>query len=226
VPNRRHEYSAVQNHIPIGYHRAPGANHTGFIVEQMVDELAQAGGWDPLEWRLKMTEGNEPWQRILLAMKEKSGWRTDLGQGAGMGCAVVESHGTIAGCVATVEVSRRGQIYIEKLDFYINSGYVISPLTAREQAESSAIWELSHTLFGGLVVRDGRIVNTNFDSYPMVRMPDTPPEIQVHLENSENQWWGGLGEPTGPPTPPAVANAIFYATGKRIRVTPLSKVAL
>jgi len=226
VPNRRHEYSAVQNHIPIGYHRAPGANHNGFIVEQMVDELAQAGGWDPLEWRLKMTEGNEPWQRILLAMKEKSGWRTDMGSGEGMGCAVVESHGTIAGCVATVSVSRRGQIYIDKLDYYINSGYVISPLTAREQAESSAIWELSHTIFGGLVVRDGRIVNTNFDSYPMARMPATPPEIQVHLENSEDQWWGGLGEPTGPPTPPAVANAIFYATGKRIRVTPLSKVAL
>ncbi|MFZ9684977.1 MAG: molybdopterin cofactor-binding domain-containing protein, partial [Gemmobacter sp.] len=216
VPNRRHEYSAVQNHIPIGYHRAPGANHNGFIVEQMVDELAQAGGWDPLEWRLKMTEGNEPWQRILLAMKEKSGWRTDMGSGEGMGCAVVESHGTIAGCVATVSVSRRGQIYIDKLDYYINSGYVISPLTAREQAESSAIWELSHTIFGGLVVRDGRIVNTNFDSYPMARMPDTPPEIQVHLENSEDQWWGGLGEPTGPPTPPALATAVFYAPGQRL----------
>jgi isoquinoline 1-oxidoreductase beta subunit len=226
VPNRRHEYSAVQNHIPIGYHRAPGANSNGFIVEQMVDELAQAGGWDPLEWRLKMTEGNEPWQRILKAMKAKSGWTTDLEKGVGMGLAVVESHGTIAGCVATVEVSRRGQIFIERLEYFINSGYVINPLGAIEQAESSAIWEMSHAMFGGLMIRDGKIVNTNFDSYQMMRMADTPPEIKVNLEMSEDQWWGGLGEPTGPPTPPAVANAIFYATGTRIRTTPIAQVEL
>jgi len=226
IPNRRHEYSAVQSHIPIGYHRAPGANSNGFIVEQMADELAQAGGWDPLEWRLKMTEGFEPWQRVLTAMKEKSGWTTDLGDGRGMGCAIVDSHGTFAGCVATVEVSRRGEIFVERLQYFINSGYVINPLNAREQAESSAIWELTHAFFGGLDIRDGRIVNTNFDSYTMMRMPDSPPEIEIHLENSEDQWWGGLGEPTGPPTPPAVANAIFYATGTRVRTTPFSKAEL
>lgn len=226
VPNRRHEYSAVQSHIPIGYHRAPGANSNGFIVEQMADELAQAGGWDPLEWRLKMTEGNEPWQRVLMAMKEKSGWTTDMPDGEGMGIAIVDSHGTYAGCVASVAVSRRGEIYVERLQYFINSGYVINPLNAREQAESSATWELSHAFFGGLDIRDGRVVNTNFDSYPMLKMPDTPPVIEVHLEMSEDQWWGGLGEPTGPPTPPAVANAIFYATGTRIRSTPFSKASL
>lgn len=226
VPNRRHEYSAVQSHIPIGYHRAPGANSNGFIVEQMVDELAQAGGWDPLDWRIKMTEGNERWQRVLLAMKEKSGWTTDMGNGEGMGCAVVESHGTIAGCVATVSVSRRGQIFVDRLQYFINSGYVINPLNAIEQAESSAIWELNHAFFGGLDVRDGRIVNTNFDSYAMMKLPDTPPQIEVHLEMSQDGWWGGLGEPAGPPTPPAVANAIFYASGKRIRSTPFSKASL
>lgn len=226
VPNRRHEYSTVKNHIPIGYHRAPGANANGFFVEQMVDELAQAGGWDPLDWRLKMTEGNEPWQRVLKAMKEKSGWTTDMGKGEGMGCAVVESHGTIAGCVATVSVSRRGQIYVDRLQIFLNSGYTINPLVAREQAESSAIWELSHAMFGGLDLRDGRLMNTNFDSYPMLRMPDQPPQIEVHIENSEDQWWGGLGEPAGPPTPPAVANAIFHATGTRVRSTPLTKAAL
>lgn len=226
IPNRRHEYSIVESHIPIGYHRAPGANTNGFFTEQMVDELAQAGGWDPLEWRIKLTEGNEPWQRVLLAMKEKSGWTTDTGGGEGMGLAVVESHGTVAGCVANVAVSRRGQIYIDKLQYFINSGYVINPLGATEQAESSAIWEMSHAMFGGLDIRDGRVVNTNFDSYNMMRMPDTPPEIEVHLEMSEDQWWGGLGEPTGPCTPPAVANALFYATGTRVRTTPISKASL
>jgi isoquinoline 1-oxidoreductase beta subunit len=226
VPNRRHELSIIQNHVPIGYHRAPGANSNGFIIEQMADELAQAGNWDPLEWRLKLTEGNEPWQRVLLAMKEKSGWTTDTGKGEGMGLAVVESHGTIAGCVATVSVSRRGQIYVDRLQYFLNSGYVINPLNAIEQAESSAIWELSHAMFGGLDLREGRFVNTNFDSYPLLRMPDTPPVIEVELVNSEDQWWGGLGEPAGPPTPPAIANAIFYATGTRVRTTPFTKAAL
>lgn len=226
IPNIRHESSVIKNHIPIGYHRAPGANSNGFFVEQMVDEMAQAGGWDPLEWRLKMTEGIEPWQRVLLAMKEKSGWTTDTGGGEGMGLAVVESHGTIAGCVANVAVSRRGQIFVDKLQYFVNSGYVINPLGALEQAESNAIWELTHAMFGGLDIRDGRIVNTNFDSYQMMRMPDTPPEIVVNLEMSQDQWWGGLGEPTGPCTPPAVANAIFYATGTRVRATPISKAAL
>jgi isoquinoline 1-oxidoreductase beta subunit len=226
VPNRRHELSIIQNHIPIGYHRAPGANSNGFFVEQMVDELAQAGGWDPLEWRLKMTEGNEPWQRVLLAIKEKSGWTTDTGNGEGMGLAVVESHGTVAGCVANVTVSRRGQIYVERLQYFMNSGYTINPLAAREQAESSAIWEMGYAFFGGLDIRDGRVVNTNFDSYPMLRMPDAPLEIEVNFSNSENQWWGGLGEPAGPPTPPAIANAIFYASGTRIRSTPFSRASI
>ena len=226
VPNRRHEYSAVKSHLPIGYHRAPGANSNGFIVEQMVDELAQAGGWDPLEWRLKMTEGNEPWQRVLKAMKEKSGWTTDTGNGQGMGCAVVESHGTVAGCVASVSVSRRGQIYIDRLQYFLNSGYAINPLGAKEQAISSANWELSHAMYGGLDIRNGRVMNTNFNSYTMMRMPDHPAQIDVSLELSQDGWWGGLGEPAGPPTPPAVANAIFYATGTRVRSTPLSKAEL
>ena len=123
-------------------------------------------------------------------------------------------------------MSKRGQIFIERLQYFINSGYVINPLGAREQAESSAIWELSHAMFGGLEIRDGKIVNTNFDSYNLMRMPDTPPQIDVNLEMSEDQWWGGLGEPTGPPSPPAIANAIFYATGKRVRSTPFSKADL
>lgn len=226
IANRRHETSKIQNHIPIGYHRAPGANSNGFFVEQMVDELAQAGGWDPLEWRLKMTEGLEPYQRVLKAMKADSGWTTDLGNGEGMGCAIVESHGTVAGCVATVTVSRRGQIYVERLQYFMNSGYTINPLVAREQAESSAIWEMSHAFFGGLDIRDGRVVNTNFDSYPLLRMPDAPLNIEVTMVNSEDQWWGGLGEPSGPPTPPAIANAIFYASGTRVRATPFSKATI
>ena len=106
VPNRRHERHNVAAHIPTATHRAPGANQNGFIIEQFVDEMALAGDWDPLEWRLKMTQGLERWQRVLLKLKEVSGFTTDLPTGEGMGVAVVEDHGSICGACATVSVSR------------------------------------------------------------------------------------------------------------------------
>ena len=224
-PNRRHEGSAVRSNIPVGPHRAPGSNSNSFMIEQMVDELALAGGWDPLDWRIKMTEGNEPWQRVLLAMKEKAGFRTDLPKGEGMGVAVFESHGSICAACATVSVSRRGRLYVEKVSVFVNSGYVINPLNVREQIESAVVYELGTAMFGGLDIRDGRVRNTNFDSYNVMRIGDMP-EVEVHLALSEDGWWGGIGEPGGPPVPPAVANAIFFATGKRIRTTPMIKVDL
>ncbi|MBM3524058.1 MAG: xanthine dehydrogenase family protein molybdopterin-binding subunit, partial [Alphaproteobacteria bacterium] len=165
VPHFRYERHVVPTNIPVGPNRAPGNNANGFTIEQFVDELALAGGWDPLEWRLKMTEGNERWQRVLLKLKEVSGFTTKLPRGQGMGIAVVESHGSTVGVCATVEVTRRGVLSIEKILVVTNSGYVINPRAANEQVHGCVAWELSHTLSGGLDMRDGRIRNTNFDSY-------------------------------------------------------------
>lgn len=220
VPNFHFERHIVQSHVPIGPHRAPGANSNGFLLEQYVDELALAGGWDPLDWRIKMTEGNEPWQRVLLKLKEVSGFTTDLPRGTGMGIAVVESHGSVVGACATVEVSRRGSLYIDKVLIVTNSGYVINPRAADEQVMSCVAWELSHALYGGLNLQNGRIMNTNFDNYHLMRFPDMP-QVESVYAMSEDGWWGGFGETAGPPTPPAVANAIYFATGKRIRSTPI-----
>jgi isoquinoline 1-oxidoreductase beta subunit len=220
VPNFRHERHVVPTNMPVGPHRAPGNNTNGFAIEQFVDEMALAGGWDPLEWRLKMTEGNERWQRVLLKIKEVSGWTTDLPRGMGMGIGVVESHGSTVGAVATVEVTRRGALYIEKVLIVSNSGYTFNPLGAHEQSSSSIGWELSHALYGGLNLEGGRFVNANFDNYKIMRFPDMP-DVETVFANSEDAWWGGFGETTAPPTPPAVANAIFFATGKRVRSTPI-----
>jgi len=104
----------------------------------------------------------------------------------------------------------------------MNSGYIINPRAAAEQMEGSVIWELSHALYGGLELEQGRFVNNNFDSYNLMRIHQAP-KIEVHFAMSEDGWWGGIGEPAGPPTPPAVANAIFFATGKRVRSTPITK---
>ena len=222
VPNFRFERHIVDSHIPVGPNRAPGNNSNGFTLEQFVDEMAIAGGWDPLEWRIKMTEGNERWQRVLLKMKEISGFTTKLPKGQGMGVAVVESHGSVVGVCATVEVSRRGVLTIEKMQVVSNTGYVINPRAAHEQVSSCIAWELSHALQGGLTLQNGRFQNVNFDTYKLMRFPDMP-TVESVFAMSEDNWWGGFGETAGPPTPPAVANAIFFATGKRIRTTPILK---
>jgi len=220
VRNRRHERLVVDSHIPTASHRAPGNNQNGFMIEQFVDEVALAGDWDPLEWRIRMTEGMEPWQRVLLKLKEVSGFTTDLPRGTGMGIAVIEDHETYCAVCATVSVSRRGLLRIEKMVVVANSGYIINPLNCREQIHGSVCWELSHALYGGLNLQNGRFVNTNFDSYGLMRIDDMP-EIETHFALSKDGWWGGMGEPAGPPSPPAVANAIYFATGKRIRSTPI-----
>lgn len=222
VPNFRYERHVVPTNIPVGPNRAPGNNSNGFTIEQYADELALAGGWDPLEWRIKMTEGNERWQRVLLKLKEVSGFTTKLPRGKGMGIAVVESHGSTVGVCATVEVSRRGALFIEKVLVVTNSGYVINPRAATEQVKSCVAWELSHALYGGLNMQNGRFQNVNFDNYKLMRFPDMP-DVESVFAMSESDWWGGFGETAGPPTPPAVANAIFFATGKRIRSTPIIK---
>jgi isoquinoline 1-oxidoreductase beta subunit len=220
VPSRRHERHNVAAHIPTATHRAPGANQNGFIIEQFVDEMALAGGWDPLEWRLEMTKGLEPWQRVLLKLKEVSGFRTDLPRGQGMGIAVLEDHGSYCGACATVSVGRGGELRVEKIVLVMNSGYIINPLNCAEQMEGAACWELSHALYGGLRLRDGRFANVNFDSYNLMRI-DQMPKVETHFALSQDGWWGGVAEPGGPPVPPAVANAIFFATGRRIRSTPI-----
>jgi len=220
VPNRRHERHIVYSHIPTTTHRAPAACQNGFMIEQFVDEVALAGGWDPLEWRLAMTRHRPDWQRVLKTLKDKSGFTTELPPGEGMGIGVVESHGTIVAACATVSVSRRGQLYVDKVVLVVDSGHVINPLGATEQLEGAVCWELSHAWLGGLDLRAGRFVNTNFDSYNLLRIQHMP-EVEVHFALSGGDKWGGIGEPGGPPTPPAVANAIYFATGKRVRSTPI-----
>jgi isoquinoline 1-oxidoreductase beta subunit len=219
IPNRHHERHSMKTHIPSSTHRAPGANQMGFMTEVFVDEMAIAGGWNPLDWRIEMTKGMDDWQLVLNTLKDKAGFKTDLRRGEGMGVAIVESHGSIVAACATVSVSRRGQLMVEKVVLVVDAGHIINPHASAEQCEGSVCWELSHAWTGGLELKDGRFVNTNFDSYNLLRI-DQMPEVEVHFASSGGKKWGGIGEPAGPPTPPAVANAIWYATGKRIRSTP------
>ena len=217
-PHRQHERHNIKTHVPGSTHRAPGANQHGFMAESFIDEIAIAGGWDPLEWRIKMTEGMPDWQLVLRTLKEKSGFRTDLPKGEGMGVAVVESHGTIAAACATVNVSRRGRLEIEKVLVVMDAGRCINPHAATEQCEGSVVWELA--MPGRAASSSKRAASSTPTSIP------TTCSASIRFRRSRRSSrrpavrWGGLGEPAGPPAPPAVANAIYYATGKRIRATP------
>ena len=150
------------------------------MIESFVDEVALAGGWNPLDWRIEDDRGLPDWQLVLNTLKEKSGFRTDLPKGEGMGVAVVESHGSIAGACATVTVSRRGILTVDKVVIVVDSGYFINPLNATEQCEGSVCWELSHAWMGGFDLQEGRFTNTNFDSYNLLRI-DQMPEVDVHF---------------------------------------------
>jgi len=220
IPNYRFIAHNFEGHISTTSHRNPTGGFGGFMTEQFVDEMAQAGGWDPLEWRLHMSRDVSDFQVVLKALKKVGGFRTDLPQGMGMGVAIVESHGTIAGQVATVSVTRRGTVRVEKVVTVLDAGVVINPSVGREQAEGSIVWGLSHSLYGGIEVQNGEVVNNNFDTYRLIRMADMP-EIETHFASSSTEKWGGLGEPAVAPVGAAVANAIFYATGKRVRKNPI-----
>ena len=223
IPNQLHELNQTASHIPTTAHRAPGTNVNGFMSEQFVDEMALAAGWDPLEWRIEMTKDVPDWSLVYRTLKEKSGFTTDLPRGTGMGVAGLYDHGSIGAHAVTATVSRRGQVRVEKVVIVVDAGHIINPMNAAEQAEGGCIFELSHCLKGGLELNNGSFAaNNNYDTYNLMRMADQP-LIEVHFALSGGQKWGGLGEPGGVAVAPALANAIFFATGKRLRSTPVTK---
>ncbi len=227
IPNRHHErhQDLARANIPTTTHRAPGTGLGGFISEQFMDEIALAGGLNPLDMRIELTKNDVPYQNTLKKIKEVAGYQPKLSKGEGMGVAVVASHGSVAACCATVTVSRRGVLRVEKIVIALDSGHIINPLNATEQVEGSVAFGLAHLLGGGLEWKDGRVQNANFDNYRLLRINEMPP-VEVHFALSKSDWWGGVGEPAVPPTSPAVANAIFAATGKRVRTTPITSYDL
>ena len=191
------------------------------MTETFVDEMAIAGGWNPLDWRIEMTKGMDDWQLVLKTLKEKSGFRTDLPKGEGMGVAVVESHGIDRGGLRDRHRQPPRPAHDREDRRRDRSGPCHQPArrdrTVRRLGLLGAVARLDRRARAGR----GRFTNTNFDTYNLLRI-DQMPEVETHFAMSGGKKWGGLGEPAGPPAPPAVANAIYYATGKRIRSTPFS----
>ena len=218
VPNQQVDYAQRNGHVPVGFWRAP-AQQNGFYRECFIDELAVAAGQDPVKFRLDMLQKGDKNRLVLEAVAKAARWETPLPPGMHRGVAVVNGFGSYAAMVAEVSVSAKGELRVHRLVLAIDSGYVVNPDTCRAQAESNVVYGLGSILYQENNVKDGRIVESNFHDFRLPRIHEMP-QVETVLVPTGG-FWGGQGEPGILPLTPAVCNAIFAATGKRIRSLPL-----
>ena len=219
VPNKQVEFIMRNKHIPVSFWRAPGVNHNIFMLESFMDELAYASGKDPVEFRRSLLSQAPDLLKVLDTVAEKANWGKSMPQGSAQGFAISDSFGTIVAEVAEVSVTRRGEIRVDKIVCALDCGNIINPLIIKNQVESCIVYGLSAALYGEITLEDGAIMQKNFDNYPLLKLSEMP-EVETHFALSGGDKWGGIGEAALPAAPAAVANAIFAATGKRIRSIP------
>lgn len=219
IANQYVGYAMRNGHVPVGFWRAPGQQN-GVYRECFLDEMAQAAGKDPLAFRLAMLPAGNKNRLVLEAAAKAAGWGTPLPAGVGRGLAVVEGFGSYAAGVAEVSVTAEGALKVLRYVIAIDSGHVVNPDTCAAQAESNAIFGLG-ALFEACTVKDGRIQESNFHDFPLPMIGDMP-RVELVLVPTGG-FWGGHGEPGILPFQACVLNAVFAATGKRIRTLPLRK---
>jgi isoquinoline 1-oxidoreductase beta subunit len=225
VPNLKVDAAIKNNHVPIMFWRSVGSSQNAFAVESFIDELAHASGQDAYRFRRKMLEGQPDYLRVLDMAAEKSNWDQKMPPGHGRGIAIHEAFGTIVSEVVEVAVDDKGKVRCERVVAVVDCGHVINPLNVAMQLESGIIYGLTAALYDEITIKDGAVEQGNFDNYQMVRMADAP-KIETYLALSGGSKWGGIGEPGTPPIAPALCNAIFAATGQRIRSLPVKNTNL
>jgi len=220
VPNARIELLLKNTHLPVWFYRAPGANQHVFALEGFLDEIAAANRLDPYRLRRKLLASKPDWIKVLDIAAQKGDWGKPLPKGTGRGIAICNFTDSLCAQVAEVTVKPSGEVKVNRVTVVLDTRNMVNPQTIVEQVESSVIFGLTAALYGKITIKDGAAVQGNFDTYRMVRLAEAP-KIDVHLAPSGGEVWGGAGEPAVPPVIAAVANAIFAATGKRIRTLPI-----
>ncbi|NWB86877.1 xanthine dehydrogenase family protein molybdopterin-binding subunit [Pseudomonas gingeri] len=205
--------------ITTGFWRGVGHTQNVFMVEGFIDELAASAGQDPLAYRLALLGKHPRARKVLETVALKSGWGTPPEPGQGRGVALTFCFGTYAAQVAQVSVDPAGQVRVHKLTCVVDCGRAIVPDSVVAQMQGGAVFGLSAALFGNITFKDGRVEQGNFDSYRVLRMNETP-AIETHLLDSEESP-GGIGEVSTVMIAPALVNALFAATGKRLRRLPV-----
>ncbi|MBL0122136.1 MAG: xanthine dehydrogenase family protein molybdopterin-binding subunit [Betaproteobacteria bacterium] len=216
---------AMRNpHVPAGFWRGVNLNHNTIYLECFIDELAHAAGKDALEFRRKLMANHPKHLAVLNAAAERAGWSKPAAPGVFRGLAQAMGFGSYVAACAEVSVNAAGELKIHRIVAATDSGHAVNPQQIEAQVEGSFAYGLSAALYGECTVKDGRILQSNFHDYPAMRMADMPAVETVIMPSGG--FWGGVGEPTIAVAAPAVLNAIFAATGKRIRDLPLKNHSL
>ncbi len=219
VPNLLIEHSMRNPHVPPGFWRGVNLNHNAIYMECFMDELAQAAGQDPLEFRRKLMGKHPKNLAVLNAVAEKIGWGKPAPQGVYRGIAQVMGYGSYVAGAAEISVTDGSKIKVHRIVASTDPGYAVNPAQIERQIAGSFVYGLSALFYGGVTVKDGRIEQTNFDTFNSMRINEMPKVESVIVPSGG--FWGGVGEPTIGVAAPAVLNAYFAATGKRIRSVPL-----
>jgi isoquinoline 1-oxidoreductase subunit beta len=237
-PTRYYDVHTQNSHVPVGFRRSTGSGVNVFYLESFIDELAHAAGKDSYEYRRELIARNskfrdrDDWLKALDMVAEMSGWGKPLPAGWARGIAAddrrralqTRTATTLCAEVVTVSISRSGVLRLERVDVVFDEGFsLVNPLSVRKQIEGQIAWALSDAMWQKITIKDGRAVEGNFDTYQVARMADYPPEVNIRFLKTNNKWISGVGEEACPQIAPAVAQAVFKITGKRIRSLPFGK---
>ncbi|MGA8147568.1 MAG: xanthine dehydrogenase family protein molybdopterin-binding subunit [Gallionellaceae bacterium] len=221
IPNLQVELHSPKNAVPVQWWRSVGHSHTAFVVETMIDELAHLAGKDPVAYRLDILPANSRYRGVLQLAAEQAGWgKKKLPAGHAYGVAVHESFNSYVAEIAEVSLES-SRIRVHRVVSAVDCGMVINPDGVHQQIESAIVYGLSAALHGAITLENGRVMQSNFNDYPPLKFSEMP-QVEVHIVAS-NEAPTGIGEPGTPPIAPAVANAVFTLTGKRLRRMPFDQ---
>jgi isoquinoline 1-oxidoreductase subunit beta len=224
-PNLRVGCMLKNTHVPVMWWRSVGSSINAFFMEGFVDELAHEAGQDAMKFRRTLLSHRADFMSVLDKLAEKSDWGKPMPAGHGRGIAIHECYNTIIGQVAEVAVNARGEVRVNRVVAVVDCGHAVNPGIIEAQIESGIIYGISAALYGEITIKNGRVEQNNFDDYQVVRLADAP-KIEVYLALSGGKKWGGIGEPGTAATAPSIANAVFAATGTRVRSMPLKNAKL
>jgi len=211
--------SAMAGSIPTAFWRSVGPSHNVFVVEGFMDELAAAARQDPVAYRMALLDKAPRAKAVLAVAAQKAGWGETLPPGSGRGVSLQSVFGSYLALVAEIDVAADKSVRVRRVVAAVDCGMVVNPNTVRAQIESGVNFGITAALYGEITVKDGKVEQSNFDDYQMLRI-DEAPSIEVHIMPS-SEAPGGMGEPGTSAVVPAVANAVFAATGRRLRKMPI-----
>jgi isoquinoline 1-oxidoreductase beta subunit len=219
LPNYLVDFAMRNTHVPVGVWRSVNHSQNAFFKESFIDEMAHAAEADPYDFRRKLLAKNPRDLAVLDAVASKAGWGSPLPPGVSRGIALHGSQGSICAQVVEISIGSDGKLRVHRVVSAIDAGHIVNPLTVELQTESAIVYALTAALYGEISIERGRVKQSSFHDYPMLKMAEMP-RVETVIVPSGG-FWGGVGETPVPPLAPALCNAIFFATGKRIRSLPL-----